>query len=110
MPTGTAERLLSVRKSGPRRAKLGREQPLAEPHGRPWTAVDTLWGIGLVSDDDADALDRPHGHGANWLGGTLTRLRDGLAAERRSGVSELEKRAARWGRLRHRRGRAGSPA
>jgi len=45
--------------------------------------VDRIWGIGL-SREDPRAQDRSHWRGTNWLGETLTRLRDDLIAQGRS--------------------------
>ena len=56
---------------------------------------DMIWGIGLAVDDPA-AGDRSAWRGMNWLGETLTRLRDTLQAEQRAGgIPELVDRAAR---------------
>jgi ribA/ribD-fused uncharacterized protein len=41
---------------------------------------DPIWGIGLRADDP-DAQDPAKWKGTNWLGGTLTKLRDDLRAE-----------------------------
>lgn len=56
---------------------------------------DTIWGIGLAADDPL-AGERSAWRGTNWLGETLTRLRETLLAEQRAGgISELVERAAR---------------
>ena len=56
--------------------------------------LDTIWGIGLAADDPA-ALDRAQWQGSNWLGEVLTRLREDLLAEQRSGgIPELVARSA----------------
>lgn len=39
--------------------------------------VDRIWGIGL-SEDNPDALDRTKWRGKNWLGETLTKVRDDI--------------------------------
>lgn len=39
--------------------------------------VDRIWGIGLA-EDNPDALDRTKWLGKNWLGETLTKVRDDL--------------------------------
>lgn len=49
------------------------------------SSSDTLWGIRLASDNP-DALVRSRWRGANWLGETLTTLRDDLAAGRAGDV------------------------
>jgi ribA/ribD-fused uncharacterized protein len=43
--------------------------------------VDRIWGIGLSADNPA-AADRRTWRGRNWLGETLTRLRDDLMRKR----------------------------
>ena len=47
--------------------------------------VDKIWGIGL-SEDNPLALDRVTWHGKNWLGQTLTEVRDSLLACRGSNL------------------------
>lgn len=42
--------------------------------------TDTIWGIGL-GEGDPRALDRNQWRGTNWLGFTLTRLRDDFLTE-----------------------------
>jgi hypothetical protein len=60
--------------------------------------LDTIWGIGLAADDP-DALDRNAWRGTNWLGEVLSRLRDTLIEEQRSGgIPELIDRAERKAR------------
>lgn len=39
--------------------------------------VDRIWGIGL-SEDSPDALDRKNWRGKNWLGETLTKVREDI--------------------------------
>jgi ribA/ribD-fused uncharacterized protein len=57
--------------------------------------LDTIWGIGLAADNPA-ALDRASWQGSNWLGEVLTRLRDDLLKEHRTGgIPELIERAER---------------